>query len=140
MEMIDNGVTMFDIIEEPRNEGLRDTIISLFWAKFGFTSLEDQEYKLMQDQVREQYRVLRAEIENAYTVIKKRLQHATEILKNTPPEEAYRLAQLEYDKLKAFKWVTFSQLFTDFFQRNVLITLNDTPVWWSQFTFWIIDQ
>jgi|GEM_PF-1334732 len=57
----------------------------------------------MQDQVREQYRVLRAEIENAYTVIKKRLQHATEILKNTPPEEAYRLAQLEYDKLKAFK-------------------------------------
>jgi len=111
MEMIDDGVTAFDIVEWPRNDMIESAIIKNFWQTYNFSSLSDENYILFQNLVRDKY------------VEAKRLL-----------VDAFKIHQDD------FKWWTFEQLFQDLLMRNVLVTINHTRVWWSPLTLWIIDQ
>lgn len=110
IQKVDHGVTAVDIIDEPRGEEIKKAILSEF-ASYWFTEYGD-----------EKYREFQKEIYSKYLEVKSRLKEAFEGHKNEFPG-----------------W-TFESLFIDLYQRNLVITYNDTPIGWSRVSFWIIDQ
>lgn len=111
MEMIDAGVTSWDIIDHPRTPAIEQAIIENFWPTNWFESISDPAYKVFQQEVFQKYNEVR-------TLLKKAFEEHKEV----------------------FKWWTFEQLFSDLFQRNLLVTHNPTPIANSKMTFWVIDQ
>lgn len=111
MEKVDGWVTAFDIIDEPRNENIRNSIIHEFGAVYWFDTLEGDNYD-----------TFRREIEKKYGEVKN-------ILKTAFDEHRDQ-----------FKGWTFSSLFTDLLQRNFIVTYNQTPIGNSKISFWVIDQ
>lgn len=111
MEMIDVGVTSWDIIDQPRTPAIEKAIIENFWSEYWFTSIESPAYKSFQEETKSKY------------------------------NEVISLLKKSFETHKdAFRWWTFDQLFTDLYQRNLLVTHNPTPIANSKMTFWIIDQ
>ncbi len=111
MEMIDAGVTSWDIIDHPRTTEIEESIIENFWHTYWFNSIGDVSYKSFQTEVFQKYKEVRLLLEQAFETNK-----------------------------DVFKWWTFEQLFTDLFQRNLLVTHNPTPIANSKMSFWVIDQ
>jgi hypothetical protein len=111
MEKIDHGVTVKDIIE-PRSNHMKEAIIREFWDHYGFDDLGSPEYTAFKKEVQEKYEELIIRLKATF-------------LENKPhlPE-----------------WLKFEDVFTDLFERNILITYNPTPIGGSRISFWIIDQ
>ena len=111
MDKIDSGITVQDIIM-PRDNLMRSYIIREFWKHYGFTRLEDPAYEAFRKEVKQQYADLVIRLKSAFLDSKSQL-----------PE-----------------WLKFEDIFTDLFERNVVITFNDAPIGGSKISFWIIDQ
>jgi len=111
MEKVDWGVTAFDIIDEPRNENIRKSIINEFGSVYWFEVLEGDNYESFRNEIKKKYIEVKAMLKNAFE------QHRDQ-----------------------FPGWTFSSLFTDLLQRNFIITHNQTPIGNSKVSFWIIDQ
>lgn len=111
MDKIDSWVTVKDIIE-PRDTLMRSYIIKEFWKYYGFTTLEDPAYDSFRGEVKQQYADLVIRLKSAFLENKSHL-----------PEG-----------------LRFEDVFTDLFERNVVITHNQAPIGGSKISFWIIDQ
>lgn len=110
IEKIDHGVTAVDIIDEPRSEEIKKAILREF-SSYGFTSMDDEKYKEFQKEIYTKYREVKEKLEEAF------MSHKSE-----------------------FPGWTFESLFADLYQRNLVVTYNETPIGWSRVSFWIIDQ
>jgi hypothetical protein len=111
MEKVDWWVTAFDIIDEPRNENIRNSIVHEFGPAYWFDTLDGDNYEVFRNEIKKKYVEVKVMLKTAF--------------------DAHR---------DQFPGWTFSSLFTDLLQRNFIVTHNQTPIGNSKVSFWIIDQ